>query len=195
MPTSAGPRSLWLVKALGQCTLTLSYAVTIADLVLAPFTPSNTARSGGTVFPVIRNLPGLYDSKPNDPSSRKIGGYLMWVAIASTCVTSSMFLTALAPNLLAVELINKTAKVSFTWMEWFSAFAPDAHLDPSAAVHVFRGVAQQVHECLGQSRSVAQDDELLLRQLDHEAMVAFVDERARRFDGLLQFAFFHGQGL
>ena len=73
MPTSAGPRSLWLVKALGQCTLTLSYAVTIADLVLAPFTPSNTARSGGTVFPVIRNLPGLYDSKPNDPSSRKIG--------------------------------------------------------------------------------------------------------------------------
>jgi L-tartrate/succinate antiporter len=48
----------------------------------------------------------------------------MWVAIAATCVTSSMFLTGLAPNLLAVELINKTAKVQFTWMEWFSAFAP-----------------------------------------------------------------------
>ena len=123
--TGLGRRiALWLVKAMGKKTLTLGYAVTIADTLLAPFTPSNTARSGGTVFPVIRNLPALYDSKPNDPSSRKIGGYLMWVAIAATSVTSSMFLTGLAPNLLAVELINKTAKVSISWMEWFMAFAP-----------------------------------------------------------------------
>lgn len=123
--TGLGKRiALWLVKSMGKSTLMLGYAVTIADTVLAPFTPSNTARSGGTVFPVIRNLPALYDSKPNDPSSRKIGGYLMWVAISATCVTSSMFLTGLAPNLLAVELISKTAKVSFTWMDWFSAFAP-----------------------------------------------------------------------
>ena len=123
--TGLGRRiSLGLVKVMGRRTLTLGYAVAIADLLLAPFTPSNTARSGGTVYPVIRNLPALYDSKPNDPSSRRIGGYLMWTAIATTCVTSSMFITALAPNLLAIELINKTAKVSFTWTEWFIAFAP-----------------------------------------------------------------------
>lgn len=123
--TGLGRRiALWLVKAMGKRTLTLGYAVTLADVALAPFTPSNTARSGGTVYPVIRNLPALYDSKPNDPSSRRIGGYLMWVAIAATCVTSSLFLTALAPNLLAVELVNKTAKVSVGWMEWFTAFAP-----------------------------------------------------------------------
>ena len=123
--TGLGRRiSLGLVKVMGKRTLTLGYAVAIADLLLAPFTPSNTARSGGTVYPVIRNLPALYDSKPNDPSSRRIGGYLMWTAIATTCVTSSMFITALAPNLLAIELINKTAKVTFTWTEWFIAFAP-----------------------------------------------------------------------
>ena len=73
---------------------------------------------------MIRNLPALYDSKPNDPSARRIGSYIMWVAIAATCVTSSMFLTALAPNLLAVELVNKTAKVGLTWTQWFLAFAP-----------------------------------------------------------------------
>jgi len=123
--TGLGKRiALWLVEKMGRRTLTLGYAVTIADTVLAPFTPSNTARSGGTIYPVIRNLPALYDSKPNDPSARRIGSYIMWVAIATTCITSSMFLTALAPNLLAVELVNKTAKVSFTWMEWFVAFAP-----------------------------------------------------------------------
>jgi len=48
----------------------------------------------------------------------------MWVAIATTCVTSSMFVTAMAPNLLAVELASKTAKVGFTWTQCFVAFAP-----------------------------------------------------------------------
>ncbi|HET9403105.1 MAG TPA: anion permease [Burkholderiales bacterium] len=123
--TGLGRRiALLLVKAMGRKTLTLGYAVTIADLLLAPFTPSNTARSGGTIYPVIRNLPPLYDSKPNDPSARRMGSYLMWVALAATCVTSSMFLTALAPNLLAIELVRKTAQVEFTWMQWFTAFAP-----------------------------------------------------------------------
>ncbi|HSC96876.1 MAG TPA: DASS family sodium-coupled anion symporter, partial [Burkholderiales bacterium] len=123
--TGLGRRiALLLVKAMGRKTLTLGYAVTIADLLLAPFTPSNTARSGGTIYPVIRNLPALYESKPNDPSMRRMGSYLMWVALAATCVTSSMFLTGLAPNLLAVELVRKTAQVEFTWVQWFMAFAP-----------------------------------------------------------------------
>ncbi len=123
--TGLGKRiALVLVKLMGRRTLTLGYAVTVADTILAPFTPSNTARSGGTIYPVIRNLPMLYGSKPDDPSSRKIGSYVMWVAIASTCVTSSMFLTALAPNLLAVELVTKTAKITLSWTQWFVAFAP-----------------------------------------------------------------------
>ena len=123
--TGLGRRiALMLVKAMGRRTLTLGYAVTIADLLLAPFTPSNTARSGGTIYPVIRNLPPLYDSKPNDPSMRRMGSYLMWVAIAATCVTSSLFLTALAPNLLAVELVRKTAQIELAWGDWFVAAAP-----------------------------------------------------------------------
>jgi L-tartrate/succinate antiporter len=123
--TGLGRRiALLLVRAMGRRTLTLGYAVMAADAVLAPFTPSNTARSGGTIFPVIRNLPPLYDSKPNDPSARRVGSYIMWTAIASTRVTSSMFLTALAPNLLAVELTRKTANIELSWMQWFLAFAP-----------------------------------------------------------------------
>src|SRR5918994_852178 len=103
--TGLGQRiALMLVKAMGRKTLTLGYAVVIADTILAPFTPSSTARSGGTIYPVIKNLPPLYDSHPNDPSMRRMGSYLMWVAIAATCITSSMFLTALAPILLLALL-------------------------------------------------------------------------------------------
>jgi L-tartrate/succinate antiporter len=123
--TGLGRRiALMLVKSMGRKTLTLGYAVAIADTILAPFTPSNTARSGGTIYPVIRNLPLLYDSKPDDPSKRRIGSYLMWVAVAATCVTSTLFLTALAPNLLAVELVKKTANIELEWVNWFMAAAP-----------------------------------------------------------------------
>ena len=123
--TGLGRRiALVLVKLMGRRTLFLGYAVMLSDALIAPFTSSNTARSAGTIFPIISNLPGLYDSKPNDPSSRKIGGYVMWVAFATTGVTSSMFLTALAPNLLCVEIIRKIAKIDISWSQWFIAAAP-----------------------------------------------------------------------
>ncbi|MCX8959271.1 anion permease [Erwinia psidii] len=116
--------ALILVKHLGRRSLTLGYAITLADLLLAPFTPSNTARSGGTIFPIISNLPPLYGSKPNDPSARKIGSYLMWVAITATCITSSMFLSSLAPNLLALALVKSITGITISWGSWFIAFLP-----------------------------------------------------------------------
>jgi L-tartrate/succinate antiporter len=123
--TGLGQRiALILVKLMGSRTLYLGYAVLVADLLLAPFTPSNTARSGGTIFPVISHLPPLYDSRPNDPSMRRIGTYLMWVAIATTCVTSTLFMTALAPNVLAVELVRKTVHVDLHWLPWLFAALP-----------------------------------------------------------------------
>ena len=56
--------------------------------------------------------------------ARKIGADLLYTAFATTCVTSSMFLTALAPNLLAVEIIGKTSGIHISWMQWFVAFLP-----------------------------------------------------------------------
>lgn len=123
--TGLGRRiALLLVRAMGRKTLTLGYAVTFADTLLAPFTPSTTARSAGTIYPVIRNLPPLYNSMPNDPSARKIGSYLMWTALAATCITSSAFLTGSAPNLLAVEIVKKTLKLDISWTDWLIGFAP-----------------------------------------------------------------------
>ena len=123
--TGLGRRlALLLVGALGKNTLTLGYAIVAADTLLAPFTPSSTARSGGTVYPVVRNLPPLYGSMPDDASRHLIGSYLMWIALAACAVTSSTFLTAMAPNLLGLELVRKTTSVDISWMEWFTAFAP-----------------------------------------------------------------------
>ena len=122
--TGLGKRiSLIMVKFMGKSSLGLGYAVAFADLLLAPFMPSNTARSGGTIFPIAINIPQIFNSTPeNEP--RKLGAYISWVAMAATCVTSSMFLTALAPNLLAIDLIAKSAKVSIEWGAWAKIMIP-----------------------------------------------------------------------
>ncbi|WP_035604184.1 anion permease [Edwardsiella tarda] len=116
--------ALLLVKFMGKRTLTLGYAIVIIDILLAPFTPSNTARTGGTVFPVIKNLPPLFDSHPNDPSSRRIGSYLMWMMVISTSISSSMFVTGAAPNVLGIEFVNKIAGIQISWTQWFLGFLP-----------------------------------------------------------------------
>ena len=122
--TGLGKRiSLIMVKFMGKSSLGLGYAVAFADLLLAPFMPSNTARSGGTIFPIAINIPQIFNSLP-DNEPRKLGSYLSWVAMAATCVTSSMFLTALAPNLLAVDLIAKSAKVTIEWGAWATIMIP-----------------------------------------------------------------------
>ena len=122
--TGLGRRiSLIMIKYMGKSSLGLGYAVAFSDLILAPFMPSNTARSAGTIYPIASNIPLIFNSTPdNDP--RKLGSYISWVAIAITCVTSSMFLTALAPNLLAVDLINKGTGNVISWSAWASIMLP-----------------------------------------------------------------------
>lgn len=122
--TGLGKRiALILVNKMGKRTLGLGYAIALADLLLSPVMPSNTARSGGTIFPIIKNIPVLFGSTPeNNP--RKIGSYITWVALASTCVTSSMFLTAMAPNILAASLVKEGGLPGPSWGEWFLLFLP-----------------------------------------------------------------------
>ena len=123
--TGLGKRiALHLVRLLGHRTLGLGYAVALADLALAPFTASATARSAGTVFPVVRQIPELYDSRPHDGTARRLGAYLLYSALATSFVTSSMFVTALAPNTLALTVMRQTAGVTVTWLDWFVGFAP-----------------------------------------------------------------------
>src|SRR6202047_3775593 len=115
--------ALTLVRSLGRHTIGLGYAVALSDLVLAPATPSNTARSGGTIYPIVSNIPRIYGSAPR-PTAGKIGTYVMWTAFATTAVTSSMFITALAPNAAALSIARKIVNVDIGWSQWFIGFAP-----------------------------------------------------------------------
>jgi L-tartrate/succinate antiporter len=108
--------ALLMVRWLGRRTLMLGYAIGLADLALAPFTPSNTARSGGTIYPVARKLPLLYDSKPDDPSARRIGGY-RYLAPSSLRPFAMMPTTAPAtrPPTIAAPRLPPRSSLSSSW--------------------------------------------------------------------------------
>src|SRR5436309_13985061 len=95
----------------------------LSDLGIGPLRQSNTERSGGAGFPIVRGIPPLYDSAPG-PTARRIGAYLMWTAFASTAVTSSLFLTALGPNLLAISLVRKATEIDVSWSQWLLGVLP-----------------------------------------------------------------------
>lgn len=108
------------VRAFGKSTLGLAYALSAVETVLAIGIPSNNARVNGIMYPLIDNLSREMGSDPKKGTQRKLGSFLVFNEYEINNVTSGMFLTGLAGNLVAIGLA-KTQGVTVTWMEWFLA--------------------------------------------------------------------------
>jgi DASS family divalent anion:Na+ symporter len=85
--------------------------------MLSPATPSNTARAGGVVFPIINSIALVLGSTPKE-SPRQAGRYLMVNIYMVTKTTSYMFLTAFAGNALALQLISDIFHIRISWVGW-----------------------------------------------------------------------------
>lgn len=117
--TGLGRRiALMFVSKLGRSSLGLAYGMALTDLVLAPATPSNTARAGGVVYPIIKSLAVVNNSEPSSTESRRrLGSYLSLTAIQVNTITSAMFITAMAGNPLAVGFAEQQG-IHITWGTW-----------------------------------------------------------------------------
>ncbi|MBS0185719.1 MAG: DASS family sodium-coupled anion symporter [Proteobacteria bacterium] len=116
--TGLGSRiAYYFMTFLGKNSLGLSYGLVLTDFLLSPVIPSNTARGGGIIFPIVQSLSNEYGSSPSTNSQRKIGAFLTQVAFQSNLVTSAMFLTAFAGNPLAAKLA-KEVDVVLNWGTW-----------------------------------------------------------------------------
>jgi len=116
--TGLGRRIAYLfIRAFGRRTLGLAYSIVASELVLSPATPSNTARAGGVIFPIVRSLANTFGSEPGE-TARKIGAFLMKMEFQATVITSAMFMTSMAPNPLIAEFVKKTANISISWGMW-----------------------------------------------------------------------------
>ncbi|WP_084252666.1 DASS family sodium-coupled anion symporter [Devriesea agamarum] len=117
--TGLGRRiALLFIRVLGRSTLGLAYGMALTDLVLAPATPSNTARAGGVVYPIIASLSREQGSTPeSDESRRRVGSYLSMTAVQVNAVTAAMFVTAMAGNPIAKAAAAK-AGIDISWGTW-----------------------------------------------------------------------------
>jgi len=117
--TGLGSRIAFMfVKLLGKKTLGLSYGLLGADLILAPAIPSNTARAGGIIYPIMRSLAMGFGSDPDKPETcRKMGAFLTMTTYHGNIITSAMFMTAMAANPLAAKLATD-AGFEITWGSW-----------------------------------------------------------------------------
>jgi DASS family divalent anion:Na+ symporter len=112
--------ALLFVRAFGRSSLGVSYSLVFSDVTLATGIPSITARSGGIILPVARDIAELYDSRPG-ASAARLGRFLMAAMYQGSAVACAMFLTGQASNVLAANLAAKTAGVTITWSSWLVA--------------------------------------------------------------------------
>lgn len=116
--TGLGKRIAYiLIGKMGSTTLGLGYVTAFLDLILSPATPSNTARAGGIVLPIINSVAVALGSEP-EKSARRVGHYLMMNIYMVTKTTSYMFFTAMAGNILALKMIEEICQVKLSWGGW-----------------------------------------------------------------------------
>lgn len=116
--TGLGKRiAYWMIGLFGKSALGLVYGATVTDFILSPATPSNTARSGGIVYPIFRNIASTLGSEPG-ATGRKIGSFITLSTYTISLSTSALFITACAPNALTVAFAKNILKVDISWTQW-----------------------------------------------------------------------------
>lgn len=116
--TGLGKRiAYWMIGLCGKSALGVVYGATLTDLILSPATPSNTARSGGIVYPIFRNIASTLGSEPG-PTGRKIGSFITLSVYTISLSTSALFITACAPNALTVAFAKNILKTDISWTQW-----------------------------------------------------------------------------
>src|SRR5690606_25462750 len=110
--TGLGSRiGLLFVSMLGKKTIGIGYGLAFCELLLSPFTPSNTARGGGIVHPAMRSIASSFDYDPEKDNRGKGGTYVPLVNDHSNPITSSMFVAANAPNPLVVDYVARATNM------------------------------------------------------------------------------------
>lgn len=121
--TGFGKRiAYFLIGKFGKTSLGLGYVATITDLIISPATPSNTARSGGIIYPIFRSISTTLGSEPG-ATGRKFGSFLTLMLYQVSLSTGLVFLTGMAPNVLVANFAQKILGTDLSWWTWAKAAA------------------------------------------------------------------------
>ncbi len=120
--TGLGNRTAYhFIKRFGKTTLGLAYSTIFTEFALSPAIPSQTARCGGIIYPIVNSIANVLGSKPNSKSANDIGSFLVLTTIHGTTICSAMFITAMVSNPLLVDIITKVTGIEISWLDWAKA--------------------------------------------------------------------------
>lgn len=119
--TGLGKRIAYvLLGKFGGSTLNVAYVLSATDFIVAPFTPSNTARGGGIIYPIVRSICSAIGSEP-DSNRKRTGAFLIFSSYCAVITSACIFLTGASNNALVVTLSKEMFNVEIGWMSWFMA--------------------------------------------------------------------------
>jgi len=116
--TGLGRRiALMCINLLGKTVTGLGYAICASELILGPLVPSNTARGGGIIAPIVDSISRSLGSEPQkDPEIA--GEYLHLVGAHANLITAAMFLTGMAANPIISRAALEVYGIEFGWSTW-----------------------------------------------------------------------------
>lgn len=121
--TGLGRRIAFIfIRAIGRHSLGLGYALVSTDMLLGMFIPSNGARAGGIIFPVVKSLAEAYDSRPGETANR-LGAFLMTLVYQCDVIVCAMFITGQASNVLISKFAQQVTGIELTYARWALAGA------------------------------------------------------------------------
>ncbi|NNE92109.1 MAG: DASS family sodium-coupled anion symporter [Verrucomicrobiales bacterium] len=119
--TGFGKRiALVLIRLLGRTKLGLAWGIGAAELVLGPFVPSNTARGGGIVAPIVDSLCRTLANNDEGKRRNSVSSFLILTGAHANLITAAMFLTGMAANPIVSKAADEVADVNFDFVTWLS---------------------------------------------------------------------------
>ncbi|AMO57426.1 DASS family sodium-coupled anion symporter [Endozoicomonas montiporae] len=111
--TGLGRRiALLLLSLFGQSSLRIAYCLGLADFIIAPATPSNTARAA-IVSPIAHSL-----AQTINKADKKLGQFLISCSSAMNDASGAGFQTGFAGNLALVGIATTVAGVTLSFTDW-----------------------------------------------------------------------------
>jgi len=101
-----------------QTPLKLAYSLTLTEFVIAPFIPSNTARTGGVFLPILKSMAESFGKIFSKSEKNRMSRFLAQSVFHSSVSSSTIFLTGTVSNSLAGSFA-KMQGVEYNWMTWF----------------------------------------------------------------------------
>ena len=112
--------ALWIATSLGGNPNNILLSVAIANLAVAPLSPSTTAKA----FLLLPICTGLVEAFGVEKGRSNYGAAVMLMAMAANNICSTAFLTATVPNPISADYIRESSGLDLGWLGWLRMALP-----------------------------------------------------------------------